>query len=60
MTVSYDLVIKNGRVVDGSGNPWRKSDIGIVDGKIERLGRIGETAGSTIDARGYSTPTSRE
>ena len=52
MAVSYDLMIKNGRVVDGTGSPWRKRDIGIVDGKIERVGRITETAGSTIDARG--------
>ena len=54
MTGSYDLVIRNGKVVDGTGSPWRKKDIGIINGKIERLGRIGETGGRTIDAGGMT------
>jgi N-acyl-D-amino-acid deacylase len=50
---SYDLVITNGRIVDGSGNPWFRTDIGIKDGRIARLGRINPAdATKTIDARG--------
>ena len=49
----YDLVITNGRIVDGSGNPWFRSDVGIKDGRIARLGRINPAdARQTIDARG--------
>ena len=49
----YDLLITNARIVDGSGNPWFRSDVAIKDGRIVRIGRLGpETAGRTIDARG--------
>jgi N-acyl-D-amino-acid deacylase len=49
---TYDLVIANGRIVDGSGNPWFRADVGIKDGRIAHIGRI--TAGQatqTIDAQ---------
>lgn len=48
----YDLVIINGRIVDGSGNPWFRADIGIKDGRITRIGHLGsaETA-KVVDAR---------
>jgi N-acyl-D-amino-acid deacylase len=50
---AFDLVITNGRIVDGSGNPWFRTDIGIKDGRIARLGRINPAdALQTIDARG--------
>ena len=52
-TDSYDLVITNARIVDGSGNPWFRADVAIKDGRIARIGRI--TPGSatkTIDAKG--------
>jgi N-acyl-D-amino-acid deacylase len=50
---ALDLLITNGRIVDGSGNPWFRTDIGIKDGRIARLGRINPTdAAKTIDARG--------
>jgi len=39
---AYDLVIKNGFIIDGSGNPWFKSDIGIKNKKIVRIGLIEE------------------
>src|SRR5688572_13954345 len=49
----YDLLITNARIVDGSGNPWFRSDVAIKDGRIARIGRLGpETATKTIDARG--------
>lgn len=35
----YDIVIKNGRVVDGSGNPWYHADVAIKNGRIVKMGR---------------------
>src|SRR5262245_37953652 len=50
---SYDLVVVNARVVDGSGNPWFRADVAIRDGKIARIGRIPASEGrQTIDAKG--------
>jgi N-acyl-D-amino-acid deacylase len=50
---SYDLLITNARVVDGSGNPWFRADVAIKDGRIARIGRLKpETAVRTVDARG--------
>ncbi|GAB3931303.1 N-acyl-D-amino-acid deacylase family protein [Larkinella terrae] len=49
---SYDLVIKNGRVVDGTGNPWYYADVAIQNGKVARIGPIPATDGKTvIDAK---------
>ncbi|MCI0693651.1 D-aminoacylase [candidate division KSB1 bacterium] len=48
----YELVIKNGRIVDGSGNPWFYADIGIIDGRIAKIGRIDTSdAAQVIDAQ---------
>lgn len=48
-----DIVIQNGRVVDGSGAPWYQADVGIDDGRIVRIGRIpAEAAELVIDATG--------
>lgn len=50
---SYDLVIKNGRVVDGTGNPWIYADVAIQHGRIARIGTIPATdARRVIDATG--------
>ncbi|TWT89441.1 serine hydrolase [Stieleria varia] len=48
-----DLVIKGGRIVDGSGAPWYFGDVGIDDGKIVRIGNIPQQdASEVIDANG--------
>lgn len=48
----YDLVIKNGFIIDGTGNPWFKSDIGLKKQKIVRIGFIDENqAKKSIDAQ---------
>ncbi|MDG1704171.1 MAG: amidohydrolase family protein [Pseudomonadales bacterium] len=47
-----DLVIKNGKVVDGSGLPAFVGDVGIKDGVIVKVGRVTEPAGTTVDASG--------
>ena len=51
--MSYDLVIKNGMVIDGSGLPRYRADVGVKDGKITRIGRISEPADEVIDAEGH-------
>lgn len=49
----FDLLIRNGRVVDGTGNPSFVADVGIRDGKIAALGRLADhKAARTIDAQG--------
>jgi len=49
----FDLLIVNGRVLDGSGNPWRRADVGIRAGRIEAVGRLaGAPAARTVDAAG--------
>src|SRR6184192_2184435 len=49
----YDLVITNGRIVDGTGSPWYSADLGIRDGKIAAIGRLaGAPARRIVDAKG--------
>ncbi|HEV2337134.1 MAG TPA: amidohydrolase family protein [Stellaceae bacterium] len=50
--MAYDLLIKNGRIVDGSGMPAFKGDVGVKDGKIAEIGKLSGSAGRTIDAAG--------
>src|SRR5215831_9678796 len=52
LAADYDVLIRNARVVDGSGNPWFRSDIAVKDGKIAGVGKLANaTAARTIDAR---------
>ncbi len=47
----FDTVIRNGRIIDGTGNVWYRADLGIRDGKIAAIGRLGSAeAARTIDA----------
>lgn len=49
----FDTIIKNGKIIDGSGNPWISADLGIADHKIAAIGQIQEDQGlRVIDARG--------
>ncbi|HJN13199.1 MAG TPA: D-aminoacylase [Pirellulaceae bacterium] len=49
----YDLVIRNGRIVDGTGNPWFYADVAIRDDRIVTIGQLDNTEGeNTIDADG--------
>src|SRR6185503_8134331 len=48
-----DLLIRGGRIVDGSGNPWFKGDVAIRGKRIEAIGLVADgTAKRTIDAKG--------
>jgi len=50
--MQYDLVIKNGTVIDGSGLPRYRADVGVRHGRIATIGRIRERAHETLDADG--------
>src|SRR4029077_11180428 len=50
--MAYDLLIKNGRVVDGSGTPAFRGDVAIRNGKIAEIGKLRGAATRTIDADG--------
>ncbi|MYJ66939.1 MAG: amidohydrolase family protein, partial [Gemmatimonadetes bacterium] len=54
----YDIIIRGGRVIDGSGNDWFRADIAIDGDRIVRIGRMpGATARRVIDATGmYVSP----
>ncbi len=49
----YDLAIRNGHIIDGTGSPWYGADIGIENGHIVKIGKIDPgSAVKTIDAHG--------
>ena len=51
--MDYDLIVRNGYVVDGTGLPRRRVDVGVKDGRIARLGRLDQASAHTeIDAKG--------
>jgi N-acyl-D-amino-acid deacylase len=53
----YDLVIRNGRVLDGAGNPWIRADVAIQAGRFAKIGRVPERGAREIDASGkYVSP----
>jgi N-acyl-D-amino-acid deacylase len=49
---TYDVVIRHGRVVDGSGSPARFADVAIKDGQIAALGRVSGEGKTEIEAKG--------
>ena len=57
-TAGYDILIRNGRVLDGTGNPFLYADLAIAGDTIAAVGSLsGASAARTIDARGqYVTP----
>ncbi len=48
----WDLIIKNGTIIDGTGLPGFKADLAVKDGRIERIGLVDGAATRTIDAEG--------
>src|ERR1700722_3644725 len=53
----YDVVIRNGHLLDGSGNPWINADVAIKDGRFVKIGRVAGRGVREIDARGdYVSP----
>jgi dihydroorotase/N-acyl-D-amino-acid deacylase len=50
---TFDLIIRNGHIIDGTGSPWYSGDIGIVNGRIAQIGTLaGAQARRVIDAQG--------
>jgi N-acyl-D-amino-acid deacylase len=50
---SFDFIITNGHIIDGTGSPWYSGDIGIRDGKVAAIGNLSTaTSKRTIDAHG--------
>jgi len=45
---SYDILIENGRVLDGSGNPWGRADVAVRDGEIAAVGELSEATADTV------------
>ena len=45
---SYDLVVTNARIIDGTGNPWFRGSIAVKDGKIARVGQFDFTNAKEI------------
>ena len=52
IAMAYDLLIKNGRIVDGSGMPAFRGDVGVKGGKIADIGKLSGPAARTVDAEG--------
>ena len=51
----FDVVIRNGHIVDGTGSPWYSGDIGIRNGHIAEIGRLADARASVvIDASGLT------
>jgi N-acyl-D-amino-acid deacylase len=50
--MAYDLIIRNGFVVDGTGAPGRVADVAVADGRIAEIGKVGGGASREIDAAG--------
>jgi N-acyl-D-amino-acid deacylase len=52
LAADFDLLIRDARIVDGSGNPWYRASVGILNGRIAAVGTLASaTATRTIDAR---------
>ena len=54
MAASYDLIVRNGTVIDGTGSGPRHADVAVQDGRIAAIGRIDGSGREEIDARGLT------
>lgn len=51
---TYDIVLRGGRIVDGTGAPWYQADVALADGRIAAIGRLqGASARRELDVRGF-------
>ena len=47
-----DVIIRNGKIIDGAGNPWYHGDVAVTGGAISAVGEVRESAPTVIDAQG--------
>ena len=47
-----DVIIRNGKIIDGAGNPWYHGDVAVTGGAISAVGDVRESAPTVIDAQG--------
>ena len=52
--MAYDLLIRNGRIVDGSGMPSFMGDVAVKNGKIAEIGKLSGAADQVVDAGGQA------
>ncbi|WP_419162173.1 N-acyl-D-amino-acid deacylase family protein [Candidatus Palauibacter sp.] len=45
---TFDVLLRGGRVLDGTGNPWFRADVGIRDGRIAAVGDLGDATGDRV------------
>ena len=50
-SIMADIIIRNGRIIDGTGNPWYHGDVAIKGGSIEAIGNVTEDAPTIINAQ---------
>lgn len=48
----FDVILRGGRVVDGTGNPWFRGDVAVKDGRIAEVGRVEGDAETVIRLEG--------
>ena len=51
--MAYDLVVRNGIVIDGTGAPRQQADVAVVNGRIAEVGTVEESGREEIDAEGH-------
>src|SRR5882762_151130 len=51
-SATYDVIIRHGRVADGTGNPAYFADVAVKDGRIARIGRVSGDTKTEVDATG--------
>jgi len=44
--MKFDILIKNGKIVDGTGSPWYRGDVGIIANKIRKIGNLKKHQGN--------------
>ena len=54
MAAQFDLVVRNGTVLDGTGGPAREADVAVQDGRIAAVGRVAGAGREEIDAKGLA------